>query len=91
MPATDAFSRQQTQSSDPYTNAVAVTPSDSTDLTYVSRGIFIGDGGDKHVSVIMQDSGTVVFENVPTGTFLPIRVTRVKSTGTTASKIIAVW
>jgi hypothetical protein len=53
--------------------------------------LFIGDGGNKHVSVIMQDSGTVIFENVPTGTLLPIRVTRVKSTGTTASKIIAIW
>lgn len=91
MPAADNFSRQQTQTTDPYTNAAAITPSDSTDLTYVTRGIFVGDGGAKHIAVIMQDSGTVTFENVPTGTFLPIRVTRVKTTGTTASKLIAVW
>lgn len=91
MPATDSFSRQKALTSDPYTNAVAVTPSDSTDLTYVTRGIWVGDGGAKHMAVIMQDSGTVTFENIPTGTFLPIRVTRVKATGTTASKLIAVW
>ena len=91
MPAADNFSRQQTQTTDPYTNAAAITPSDSTDLTYVTRGIFVGDGGAKHVAVIMQDSGTVTFENVPTGAFLPIRVTRVKATGTTATKLIAVW
>jgi hypothetical protein len=89
MPATDAFSRQRSLTNDPLTNALAVTPHDTNDLVYVTRGVY--DGGAKHVSVIMQDSGTVVFENIPTGTFLPIRVTRVKSTGTTASKIIAVW
>ena len=91
MPATDNFSRQQTQTGDPATNAVAVTPSDSTDLGFVTRAVYVGDGGAKHMAVIMQDSGTVTFENIPTGSFLPIRCTRIKSTGTTASKIIALW
>lgn len=91
MPVVDSFSLKKTAANDPYSNAVVVTPSDSADLGFVTRGIWVGDGGAKHVAVIMQDSGTVVFENIPTGTFLPIRVTRVKSTGTTASKLIAVW
>jgi len=33
MPATDAFSRQRALTNDPYTNAVAVTPHDTNDLT----------------------------------------------------------
>ena len=89
MPATDAFSRQQTQTNDPYTNAVAVTPHDTNDLTYVTRGVYVGGTGTLKVN--MQDSGTVTFAGVPAGTLLPIRATRVYSTGTTAATILALW
>ena len=37
------------------------------------------------------NSDTVTFENVPSSAFLPILVTRVASTGTVATKIIALW
>jgi len=63
-----------------------VTPNDSTDLTYVSRAVYVGTGG--NMKVTMQDSGTVLFTGVPTGTTLPIRVSRIWSTSTTASTII---
>jgi hypothetical protein len=86
MPATDNFSRQQTLTSDPATNAVLVSPNDSTDLTYVSRAVYVGTGG--NMKVTMQDSGTVLFTGVPSGTTLPIRVSRIWSTTTTASTII---
>ncbi len=89
MPATDDFSRQQTLTSDPATNAVVVTPSDSTDLTNVSRALYVGTTG--NLKVTLQDSGTVLFTAVPAGVVLPIRVTRVWSTTTTASTIIALW
>ena len=86
MPATDNFSRFQTQASDPATNAVLVSPNDSTDLTYVSRAVYVGTGG--NMKVTMADSGTVLFTGVPSGTTLPIRVSRIWSTTTTASTII---
>jgi len=89
MPATDAFSRQRALTNDPYTNAVAVTPHDTNDLTYVTRGVYVGGAGTLKVN--MQDSGTVTFTGVPVGTLLPIRATRVYSTGTTASTILALW
>jgi hypothetical protein len=89
MPATDAFSRQRALTNDPYTNAVAVTPHDTNDLTYVTRGVYVGGAGT--VKVNMQDSGTVTFTGVPVGTLLPIRATRVYSTGTTATTILALW
>ena len=67
--------------------ASAVTPNDSTDLTTVAQGIYIGGAGD--LKVDMADSGTVTFSSVPAGVFLPIIVKRIYSTGTTATNIIA--
>jgi hypothetical protein len=87
MPATDNFSRQQTLTGDPATNAVLITPNDSTDLVAVTRAVYVGTTG--NMKVTMQDSGTVLFTGIPAGTTLPIRVSRIWSTTTTASTIIA--
>jgi hypothetical protein len=87
MPATDTFSRFQTQASDPATNAVLVSPSDSEDLATVTRAVYVGGAGD--MKVTMQDSGTVLFSGIPAGTTLPIRVSRIWATTTDATFIIA--
>ena len=71
------------------TSAVAVTPSDTVDLTYVSRALWVG-GTSGTITAIMADGTTVLFSGVPTGTLLPIRVSRVKATGTTATLIVAI-
>lgn len=73
---------------DPAFHAEAVTPSDDTDLTYVSRGLWIGGAG--AVNVIMASGTTVLFSGVSAGTLLPIRVSRVKSTSTTATLLVAI-
>lgn len=67
----------------------AVTKSDTVDITETSRALYVGGAGD--VAVIMQDGTTLAFAAVPAGTLLPIRVTRVMSTGTTATSIIALF
>jgi hypothetical protein len=64
----------------PATWASAVVPSDTDDL-------YVGGTGD--VRVRMRGGNDVTFAAVPTGTVLPIRVTRVFLTGTTATNIIA--
>ena len=87
MPATDNFSKLPISVSDPATTAVLVTPSDSTDLTNVSRAVYVGTAG--NMKVTMSESGTVLFTGVAAGTTLPIRVSRIWSTTTTASTIIA--
>lgn len=74
----------------PARNAVAVTPSDSVDLGFVTRGLYVGVAGD--VTVNMVTSGaTILFKAVPAGTLLPISVSRVLATGTTATSMTAVW
>ena len=65
--------------------AVAVTPSDSTDLDI--GVLFVGTGGD--VKVDLATYGTsVTYKHVADGVFLPVLVKRVYSTGTTASDIV---
>ncbi|WP_299327625.1 hypothetical protein [Parasphingopyxis sp.] len=73
---------------DPASTAVAVTPNDSTALARTTKALYVGTVGD--VAVKMRDSGnTVTFPNVQTGSILPVRVTHVMSTNTTASDIVA--
>lgn len=69
--------------------AVAVTPSDSTvfDPTF---GVYVGGAG--NVAADLKDEGkNVVFTAVPAGTFLPLQVTRIYATGTTATSIVALY
>lgn len=70
-----------------YTNAAAVTPSDATILRG-TVGLFIGGAGNLTV-VMAEDGATVAFNGLTAGTLLPIRVKQVKSTGTTATAIVA--
>lgn len=72
----------------PATSSIAVTPSDTVDLAAVSRALYVGTTGD--VTVIMKDGQTVTFTAVAVG-WMPLRVSRVKATLTTASNIVSVW
>jgi hypothetical protein len=75
---------------EPAIDAASVTPSDSVDLTGgATRGLYVGTGG--NINVITVGGTTLVFSNVPDGTTLPISVTRVKNTSTTATNIVALY
>jgi len=73
----------------PASNAFAVTPNDSTDLTHAARALFVGGAGNVKVDTLGGD--TVTFTGVLAGFVLPVRVLRVYSTGTTATNIVAVY
>ena len=68
--------------------AVAVTPSDATVLSN-TRALYIGTAG--NLAVTMNDGVSATFSNVIGGTILPVQVTKVLSTGTTASNIVAMY
>lgn len=82
----DNFASLASGLSSPHTLAAAVTPSDSTVLT-TTRAIYVGGTG--ALAVTMAGGGNATFSAVPVGTLLPIRVTKVLSTGTTATLILA--
>lgn len=70
----------------PFTHAVAVTPSDTVDLANPCRGLYIGGSGTLRVII----AGAVVnFAAVTAGQILPIIITRVEAAGTSATGIVA--
>lgn len=73
----------------PARGAVEITPSDSGSFNPNYRALYIGQKG--HVKVDTLGGQTVTFSNVQTGTWLPVEVTRVYATGTTASSIVGVY
>jgi hypothetical protein len=67
-----------------------VTPSDTVDLPYITRGIYVGATGD--VAVVPASGGApVVFAGVAAGTILPIQVSRIRTTGSTSTSIVALY
>lgn len=76
-------------SPDPSTQAAAVTPSDTVDLPFRSRALYIGVAGD--VTAVMHNGDVILFKNLAAGTILPVRVARVNATNTTASSIVALY
>lgn len=65
--------------------ALAVTPSDTTDITGTSY-LYVGGTGD--VAVVTEKGDTALFQSVPAGFMIgPLSITKVKQTGTTATKI----
>lgn len=65
----------------------AITPNDSTDLSYITRGLYVGGAGDI-VLRAEDNSSNVTLVAVPAGSVLPIRVKRVLSTGTSATNLV---
>ena len=84
----DTFGNQYAGLESPASNAIAVTKSDATVLT-TTRALYVGGAG--NISVVMAGAGnTVVFQGLPAGSLLPIRVTKVLA-ATTATLIVAMW
>jgi len=65
----------------------ACTPSDATTFTQ-QTALFVGVGGDVNVTPWGSRGSQVLFKNVPSGTFMPIQVSQVYSTSTTATDIV---
>lgn len=74
----------------PGESAYAVTPSNSVDLAFPTRGIYVGATGD--VRVNMVTTGTAIdFLSLAAGVLHPLRVSRIYASGTTATGIVAVY
>lgn len=73
----------------PSTRLVAVTKSDSTDLSvYENQRIYVGGAGDLTVIPLNGGATPVLLPSVPAGTVLDLQVSKVMSTGTAATGVV---
>lgn len=86
----DEFTAYADNPMHPARNAAAVTPHDTNALASVAKGLYVGGAGNIACRLV-DDSADVTFTAVPVGTVLPIRVSHVRSTSTTATAIIALF
>ena len=82
----DEFQTYREGLSDPADNHFAITPSDATDFDFVTRGIYVGTGGD--IAIVAKDGTVVVWVGVPDGAVIPFRAARINATATTASNLV---
>lgn len=82
----DNFSGHSVGLTAPSPDGFDITPSDSTDLAYVTRAIYVGGTG--NLKVTRLGGAVLTYYGVPAGMMYPIRVTRVWATGTTATHLI---
>lgn len=85
----DTFSTYRVGLTSPIMNAFAVTPHDTNALTNDSRAIYIGSGG--NIVLVTTGGDTITLVGVLGGTIYSIRANIIKSTGTTATNIVALY
>ena len=85
----DTFGTQSSALDSPASGGEAVTPHASNNLAQVSRGIYVGGGGD--VAAVLASGAVLVFSAVPAGTLLPIRCKRINAVNTTATLMLALY
>ena len=84
----DPFKHEAVSREMPARNAAAVTTHNTNDLPTVARALWIGVEGDVNVILAGDDDPVTIKGAVG---LLPLSVRRVRTTGTTATDIVAVW
>jgi hypothetical protein len=72
----------------PATRLATVTPSDTTNLAFVSRALNAATAGSVRVTTLGGDTETVT---IAAGTAFPLRATRIWQTGTTATGLVVMF
>lgn len=83
---TDDFATHVTSLESPATAGETIAPDDAADLSFVTRGLYVGSTG--AVTAVLLSGDEVVLNEAQAGVIYPLRVRRVKSTGTTAAGLI---
>lgn len=65
-----------------------IAPSDDDALPIIPKGIYVGTGGDVTLRGVDGD-GDVTYRNLPDASYIAVRASFVRATGTTATDLIA--
>jgi len=71
-------------------NAYAITPSDSVELPFIPRGVYVGGAGNIAVK-LMDDADAVTLVGCVAGSIIPIRPKSIMATNTTATNLVALY
>ncbi len=71
------------------TKLVAITPSDTNNLSGTARGFLVGVGGD--VVAVDTYGDAVTLKNLASGAYYPIQILRINATNTTATDLVALY
>jgi hypothetical protein len=82
----DRFRNSSPSLAGPASDGFAVTPHDSNLLSETTRGLYVGGAG--NIAAVMASGVSVTFSAVPAGTVLPVRLTRILATGTSATSMV---
>lgn len=67
--------------------AFAITPDDVAELSVQPKGIYVGTGGDVTLRAT-GSSADVTYRNLADGSYIAVRSSHVRATGTTATSLI---
>ncbi|QDZ10718.1 spike base protein, RCAP_Rcc01079 family [Devosia ginsengisoli] len=70
----------------PVGHGFAIVPDDGADLAEITRALYVGVGGS--LSIVLQSGAELTLQGVAAGTVLPLRVRRLKASGTSASAVV---
>lgn len=85
----DLFASTTPSLTSPAIDGQPVVPSNTALLAQVSRAIYVGTAGD--ISAELASGTQVTFIAVPAGMILPLRLRKIRATGTSAQNIVALW
>jgi hypothetical protein len=83
---TDRFEGREPHLAGPAQHGFAVTPHNTNLISETTRGLYVGGAGD--LVLVFASGAQITVSSVPGGTVLPVRVTKVLATGTTATALV---
>lgn len=83
----DKFERLADAPGAPSRAPFAVVPSDTAELGATVKGIYVGTGGDVTLRGI-DSTADVIYRNLPDASYIAVRASHVRATGTTATNLI---
>ena len=82
----DEFAHTSMSLEAPAISGETIVPDDQADLSYATRGLYVGSAGDISLQTLSGDQ--IVLASAQAGVIYPIRIRRVNATGTTAAGLI---
>ncbi len=83
----DPFSQYSDSPIGPAANAFAIVPHDANAVASVTKAIYVGTAGNVTLRPVNAASD-VLYKNVPAGSYLTVRASHVRATGTTAADLV---